>query len=122
MTQTPTGVTPQGKRLLWWGGGLLAVLAFGGIVSQFDGSSGPSQDDLTSAVKDVCHQQLDTKLKAPSTASYGGDDVEHTGGARWVATGYVDAENSFGAKVRTYWNCVAIHKGGVNWSVNAWLD
>jgi hypothetical protein len=64
----------------------------------------------------VCHNRANDLLKAPSTSDFGGDVV---GGyePNWTDTGYVDSENSFGAKIRTAYSCIAIHTGGDNFSV-----
>lgn len=110
------------STLAKWAVAGIAVVIVGGVFSAINPSSSNGPSDLSSSVKDVCHDRVKDNLKAPATASFGGDDVYHVSGARWTATGYVDAENSFGANVRTYWNCIAIHTGGVNWNVKAWLD
>jgi len=71
-------------------------------------------------VIEVCHNRVLGQLKAPATADFGGDSV--TGGEpTYTDTGYVDSENSFGAKIRTEYVCTARHTGGVNFSVRATL-
>ncbi len=53
----------------------------------------------------VCAQDIvNSNLKAPSTAkfcSYTEATVTHSGGSDYTVEGYVDAENSYGAKIRT---------------------
>lgn len=58
-----------------------------------------------SAILD-CKQRLRTWLKAPSTAefSWQHQTIQHTGN-RWVLSGYVDAQNSFGVPLRKRWAC-----------------
>ncbi len=60
---------------------------------------------------------VEERLKAPSTAdfpfSYNGQDIKEIGYNRFVVNSYVDAENSFGAKIRTYFS-VTIRKTSEN--------
>lgn len=46
-----------------------------------------------------CEGFADKRLKAPAEAEYDLAAVEN--GDRWVVTGTVDAENSFGARIRS---------------------
>ena len=63
----------------------------------FGGGSSEAQ-----AVKQ-CEEFAKQRLKAPSTASF---DLEATGsGPSYTVTGTVDAENSFGAKMRSNITC-----------------
>ena len=54
----------------------------------------------------VCEQDIvNSNLKAPATAkfcSYTEAAITHNGGSDYTVKGYVDAENSYGAKIRTY--------------------
>ena len=54
----------------------------------------------------VCAQDIvNSSLKAPSTAeycSYPNADITWNGGSDYTVNGYVDAENGFGAMIRTY--------------------
>lgn len=63
---------------------------------------------------DRCADKVKQHLKAPATAKFPGilermDHVQDEGareGWRYFSiASYVDAENSFGAKIRTYWSC-----------------
>ena len=55
----------------------------------------------------VCAEKyVRDNLKAPSTASmckFSEMNATNTGGNQWNITGYVDAQNSFGATIRSYW-------------------
>jgi hypothetical protein len=55
------------------------------------------------------------RLKAPATARFSGETVEHTAGYDGV-TGDVDAQNSFGALIRSHYTCHAWVDGGA-WHV-----
>lgn len=62
----------------------------------------------------MCREHVTNQLKAPSTAKFG--DIRTRGfGSEYTVTGWVDAENSFGATLRTRWECTAIHTGGGTW-------
>lgn len=67
----------------------------------------------------MCREDVAGKLKAPSTATFG--DVaaapvgDTFGGDEWTVTGWVDAQNSFGATIRSEWTCSATHRGGGRW-------
>lgn len=43
------------------------------------------------------------KLKAPSTTEFGGDEAHYVKGCEWRVSGYVDAQNAFGARIRMPW-------------------
>lgn len=45
------------------------------------------------------------KLKAPSTAQFVGGSLPAFDGTAWNWTGEVDAQNSFGAQIRTSFAC-----------------
>lgn len=67
--------------------------------------SNKSKDSETEA-KICAIKAVEDRLKAPSTAdfcSYSEMDATYLGNDRWKVTGYVDAENSFGAMVRQNW-------------------
>jgi len=60
------------------------------------------------------------RLKAPGTAKFPWYDesfVDDLGGGRFRVTAYVDAENSFGAKLRTHYTCVLSSSDGDRWSL-----
>lgn len=55
-----------------------------------------------------CHQFVEDRLKSPDSAdfpSFPDHDVTETGTMQWRVSSYVDAENSFGASLRTDWTC-----------------
>lgn len=81
---------------------VMAVFVVGFFVSMFDDSSSDSAGTEYGA-KSACQDWVEDQLKAPSTADFGGVNVSGVG--PWTVTGYVDAENSFGANVRTAWAC-----------------
>jgi hypothetical protein len=63
----------------------------------------------------VCQQFVEEELRAPATAEFGGpysEVTEDLGSGRYRVTTYVDAENAFGAMIRTDFECVVSHVSG----------
>ena len=52
-----------------------------------------------------CRSLVERKLKAPSTAEFPADERLTGTPPPWIISGSVDAENSFGAMIRTQWVC-----------------
>lgn len=55
-----------------------------------------------------CESRIESLLKAPSTAEF---DSQATGSGTWTVTGTVVAENSFGAMVRSSYQCTVVIDG-----------
>lgn len=103
-----------GKWLLWVG----AVVVVGVIVvanSKGSGGSGGPGDD---AAQQACQSAAQGLLKAPATADFSNwrKAVASTATAMTVY-GTVDAENSFGAKIRNTFTC-QLHSSGDSWVVD----
>lgn len=75
-------------------GGCFALLAF---APEDDGNSG-------GAALVACHNSVKAQLRSPGTAKFNDDSMTEVG-ERWVIRGSVDAENAFGATVRTRFVC-----------------
>lgn len=85
--------------------GVIAAAAFAG---QGKGGASP---DWSAAY--VCQQAARAELRAPATARFpdpGTAGVSHTGSTYTVAT-YVDADNGFGALIRSSVHCTVAHSG-----------
>jgi hypothetical protein len=83
-------------------------------------------EDLTDDfyLEDACRDWVEDKLKAPSTADFGGESVQSGPDADgfYTVTGYVDAENGFGAQIRANWTCdVRVNDTDDGWVGNAAL-
>jgi hypothetical protein len=54
-----------------------------------------------------CERFVEASLKAPATAKFGNERawVVKNKPGHWSASGYVDAQNSFGALIRTTFGC-----------------
>lgn len=72
----------------------------------------------------MCHNRVKDYLKAPSQAAFESDgDFHYTRtGNVWNATGWVDAPNALGVKLRATYTCTATYKGDDNWLVSASVD
>jgi len=89
---------------------LFAVCAFLSTAKR----SGPDKLDAWLMSQEFVKDQL----KAPSTASfpsYSESYVTDFGGGRFRVNGYVDAENSFGAKLRSRFTCTLNSQDGEHW-------
>jgi hypothetical protein len=111
--------------------GVVMLLAFVGSLSnrpktssQRETSTPPTMSSNRSrshsaAAQVVCQNLVENSLKAPSTASFPwfSTEVRQSGPDTYTVSGYVDAENSFGAKIRSAWTCQIAYKGGddVDW-------
>ena len=80
---------------------VFAVLAFIGSVT--GGDSGDDPETQKYGAESACKDWVKDQLKAPSTADF--NDVTASGSGPWTVVGSVDAENSFGAKLRNRWTC-----------------
>lgn len=72
----------------------------------------------------MCKQFMGDRLKAPSTASFAtaADDgvaIRRIDQAQFRVQAYVDAQNSFGAMIRTRYTCLVRHTGGDQWRLES---
>ena len=92
--QREDGRTPEQKRLARW----------------------ESNDAKRDAFR-ISQQFVTKRFKAPATAEFPGSDhaavaVVHQGEGLFLVKGYVDAENAFGAKLRSSFLCELTESGG----------
>jgi len=81
-------------------------------------ASGASDDTPSKyEVQAVCEEWVKKQLKAPGTAKFS-DHATSGGPISWTVTGSVDAENSFGALLRSSWTC-DIRLDGDTWRGSA---
>lgn len=77
-----------------------------GRLTDTDISSKKSDSQDATNAKVCAVKAVEDKLKSPSTAdfcSYTSMTATDLGNNKWKVSGYVDAQNSFGAVVREYW-------------------
>ena len=70
----------------------------------------------------MCQQPVEGQLRAPSTAKFPyttspGVSSTHIGGGVYNVHGYVDAQNAFGAMIRTNWICKIKENADRTWSI-----
>lgn len=75
----------------------------------------PKEGDKYGAIV-VCEDFVEDRLKAPATADFSDEEATLLAGS-WTVTGNVDAENSFGAKIRESFSCVVKHTGDDNYTL-----
>lgn len=71
---------------------------------------------------EICKEFMTDRLKAPATAKFAlpgdnGVQVTKLDGAQYNVSAYVDAENSFGANIRTRFDCTVRYTGNGNWTL-----
>ncbi|MBM9432336.1 hypothetical protein [Flaviflexus equikiangi] len=82
---------------------------------------GDDEDALSAySAERACTTEVSNRLKAPSTADIKvTSKTENSDG--WSFGGTVDAENSFGANIRSNWICNATQEND-SWNVRVWID
>lgn len=97
---------------------VLASILLGAIISMCDSTSSTrvESNSLEIDAYAMCQQYVKNSLKAPSTADFpwSGRGTRNSIG-NYVVVSYVDAENSFGAKLRNHYTCEVEHIGGDRW-------
>lgn len=81
-----------------------------------------SLDEVSHAVS-ACEKFIEAELVAPTTAEHpsGGQGYIDHGKGRYTIDSYVDAQNSFGAQIRTKYICVVQYNGiEVPWHYTSW--
>lgn len=78
-------------------------------------------DSLRSVEMDariMCKQFVEQRLRAPSTAKFGRVTAWPVKGKpyHWTATGQVDAQNGFGAQIRSTFGCDMKHDANNTWT------
>jgi len=66
-----------------------------------------AQDQFEANVRVVCKDAVRARLKSPTSADFPwGVRVREVGVDRYEVSSYVDAQNGFGAKLRTQYTCI----------------
>lgn len=76
--------------------------------------------DKTIEACGVSHQFVEERLKAPSTADFQNcyqAAVAYRSDSMFTVQSYVDAQNAFGAPLRTKYTCIMKYKGGNDWQL-----
>lgn len=107
-----SGPSHRGKLLIGLSALLLAPLVIGAIFS------GSGDDASRAAALTMCRQYVRERLKAPSTATFAGigeSTVNEYSGQEWGVRSHVDAQNGFGAMLRSTFDCTVKFEGDGQW-------
>lgn len=109
----------RGKVNRWFVAGIIGIvvlLAFAGcVVSSFNTEDSADNDQYEAIAQ--CEARIDDLLKSPATASY--DTTATASSGEWTVTGTVDSENSFGANIRSSFQCtVTVHEDSATTKVD----
>lgn len=86
--------------------GVIALVVVGGCTALMGGSDSESGSEIGAMI--ACESFVEDQLRAPATASFPparDADITHDGEDRYRVRAHVDAENAFGATVRTSFIC-----------------
>lgn len=103
--------------------GLIAILAIVAVIvlwTSFSGGGSVSKGPGKIEAYSVSQEFVQERLKTPSTAKFPvfkDDMVVHLNNNRFKVSSYVDAQNSFGAVVRTLYTCWIKNVGGNEWEL-----
>lgn len=89
-----------------------------GAVQGWFGESEPESPPLSEQAENVCYSAVLDSLKAPSSAELVEVSAYPSEGDQWIVNGAVDAENSFGAMLRSDFSCT-VHQSGDGWSIDS---
>lgn len=97
---------------------ILAVITLFGVIAVLGDSDNQTADegDRVGAAL-TCEKFVKDRLKAPASAGFptvSGQTIVSTGN-RWKVESHVDADNGFGANVRTEYVCVVTYEGDGSW-------
>jgi hypothetical protein len=100
----------------------IAVLVVGGCslaVSGGDDDDASGGDRSEGMAKVMCEDFVEDRLKSPSSAEFSGifDTTISGSGDDYTVTGYVDAQNGFGAMLRSNYTCQVRDDGNDRWSL-----
>lgn len=101
--EKPARLTLRQRQMIFWA--LMGVIFIGIYWSSMPKGQSDADDPTLQrhGAQSACEDWVRDQLKAPSTADFTG--VTTVGSGPWVVTGSVDAQNSFGAKIRNTWTC-----------------
>lgn len=87
------------------------------------GSSSPKSDISDKyGASAICRQYVEESLKAPSSAKFPSitnETITNPSLGTWEVLSYVDAQNSFGAMIRTEYYCIVFYLGKGKWRLES---
>lgn len=94
------------------------IIAFSFVFAPHDKIADKANDDKIMAWV-MAQSFVEDRLKSPSTAKFpqhSDETVVPLGNGQFLVSGYVDAQNSFGATVRSDFTCT-LQQNGENWKL-----
>ncbi|MFE5878961.1 hypothetical protein ACFQ6H_27155 [Rhodococcus sp. NPDC056506] len=83
-----------------------AVLVIAICGASLMASCGDDDLDARTDARVACQDAVEARMKSPSTAKFGGVSTDGGRDSGVTVTGYVDAQNTFGASKRTDFACL----------------
>lgn len=105
--------------------GVAVVAVWLGAAVDDDTAAGSRSQGNAYSAHAACAEFTRDRLKSPATADFPeyddrGVTISHAGDT-WTVRSFVDAENSFGANIRTDFVCV-VEARGDTWYLESWFD
>jgi hypothetical protein len=95
---------------------IIVLIAIGALLPE-------SKENKDVEAQVMCEHFVKDRLKVPRSADFpwvaAKDVVRSLGNGRYIMSSYVDAENSFGAKIRARFACTVEFLGKNNWSLES---
>lgn len=120
MTAQQTVATPAAKSKTPWSvyAAVAALVGLVALVVSRPASHTATPEELKADASRACQKQfIADRLKAPSTAKYSNVTVTESTG-HYTVMGSVDAQNSFGAPIRSGFVCT-MHSAGGRWVLDS---
>lgn len=105
---------------------ILAIISLGfwAMVLTMEDDENEDDEITASKVSTICELIVENRLKSPKTAEfekYRDQEIgKFEGEETYQVLSYVDAQNSFGALIRTHYECVVSYKGGEWTDLSNW--
>ena len=98
------------QRRLFFGAMAVLVIGLITVITILDNNSSPGAGDTLGA-RTAARMFVRDRLKSPGSAKFGTISATSLGSNRYSFSGYVDAQNSFGAEIRTHFSgIVRLHE------------
>lgn len=118
----PTGAKAEAdaktrKGCAWGCASLLIISAVLAVAGSGGDSGGAEPEHSPIMAYIMCEDFVEQRLRAPSTAEFpsrGSEGSVPLGGGKYRVQSHVDAENAFGAMIRSSWDCTIQHVAGTD--------
>jgi hypothetical protein len=117
-SQTAEAGAKKSSPIIIFGGGFLALCFVAPCIAGLFGAGGDSHDEIDAYV--MAQQFVTRRLRSPSTADFPTYDesfVTSHANSEYTVRAYVDAQNAFGATIRTRFRCRLRYAGDDSWQL-----